>query len=398
MSEYNNYYKIAYYELKYLADEIRNKTHLSSKFPLSTLRQLVGMDEREPVFDAHHTTFLRWDGTPLQNWGDHTDYSVEKLPTSLGLPMGLQDENIIVGDNLLCSYIYKPTSGSVNSSFAYIKVMRPQTTITLKCDAQTIDWGDNTITAKTGTEKSFSHTYNFAGNYKVGINGATTLYKDFCLPYSALWRLHTNGVKALEDNALQYQANLNVLTLSASLQSIGDNCFLGVPNLNALVIPNECSVGKLEGAGIGYICGSAYSWLEPNTFKNNQNLKLLNFSTSTTTVAENCLSGCSALKRIRIPEACEKIGAGAFNGCRALEAVEIPASVSIIGPYAFQNCHGLQYIRVRATTPPTLQDSQVFKSNFAAPIYVPRGTINTYKNATNWILYSDRLKEDDFDD
>lgn len=392
-SSYNSYYKVASEDLFALTSQIRSKAHFSQKLSLGELGRLVKMDEREPLFDAHHTTFLRWDGTPLQNWGDNTTPDFSK---NIGLPFVLEEEDF-VGDDLLAAYIYRPTDGAA-TTLAYVKTLKPQTTITFKCDAGEIEWGDGTITTRTGTEKSFSHSYEFAGNYQVKLRGTTTLYKNFCVPFSALWRLHTGGVRVLEDNALQYQANLGVVTFSSSLQSIGDNCFLGVQNLNALIVPNGCSVGKLEGAGIGYICGSAYSWLKPNTFKNNPNLKMLNFSTSITGLEENYLSGCSSLKRIQIPEACEKIGAGAFNGCRALEAVEIPSSVSTIGPYAFQNCHGLQYIRVRATTPPTLQDSQVFKSDFAAPIYVPHGTINTYKNATNWILYADRLKEDDFND
>jgi hypothetical protein len=48
-------------------------------------------------------------------------------------------------------------------------------------------------------------------------------------------------------------------------------------------------------------------------------------------------------------------------------------------------------VTVNAITPPTL-GSNAFDSTNNCPIYVPAESVNTYKSATNWSTYADRIQ------
>lgn len=85
------------------------------------------------------------------------------------------------------------------------------------------------------------------------------------------------------------------------------------------------------------------------------------------------------------------IGGNAFKGCSSLSSIEIPDSVTSIGDFAFDNCSNLESITVNAATPPTL-GTNVFTYTNDCPIYVPSGSVDAYKSATNWSTYASRIQ------
>jgi hypothetical protein len=46
---------------------------------------------------------------------------------------------------------------------------------------------------------------------------------------------------------------------------------------------------------------------------------------------------------------------------------------------------------MKSTTPPTLASSGAFGEQNNAPIYVPDGSVNAYKTATNWVDLASRI-------
>lgn len=99
------------------------------------------------------------------------------------------------------------------------------------------------------------------------------------------------------------------------------------------------------------------------------------------TIIPEFLFNYSSFTSITLPETLTEIGDGAFRHC-SLTSITIPASVTSIGLYSFWNCP-LQSITVNATTPPTLNSSFLGVST-SIPVYVPEGTVDTYKAATYW--------------
>jgi hypothetical protein len=101
--------------------------------------------------------------------------------------------------------------------------------------------------------------------------------------------------------------------------------------------------------------------------------------------------GCTALTNITIPDSVTDIGNAIFRNCTGLSSITIPANVTNVGSYAFNTCTSLTSITCNATTPPTL-GTVAFDNTNNCPIYVPSGSVEAYKSATNWSTYADRIQ------
>ena len=103
---------------------------------------------------------------------------------------------------------------------------------------------------------------------------------------------------------------------------------------------------------------------------------------SVTHIESGAFSNCTSLTSINIPDNVARIDA-AFVNCSALTSISIPKNVTQIAQYAFSGCTSLTRVDVKATTPPTIF-SETFDNSSALKIYVPKGSIDTYKVADYW--------------
>ena len=84
-----------------------------------------------------------------------------------------------------------------------------------------------------------------------------------------------------------------------------------------------------------------------------------------------------------------------YYGAINAPIITIPESVTLIKDYAFGNHYGISEHHFKSKTPPTLTNVNVFSNNSAdAKIYVPKGSLNAYKTATNWSSYSSYIREE----
>lgn len=65
-----------------------------------------------------------------------------------------------------------------------------------------------------------------------------------------------------------------------------------------------------------------------------------------TAIAPRAFEGCSALRRVVLPESLRQIGEMAFSGCAHLTRVTIPGSVVRVGTLAFAKCAQLERVRI----------------------------------------------------
>ena len=95
-----------------------------------------------------------------------------------------------------------------------------------------------------------------------------------------------------------------------------------------------------------------------------------------------------------IPEDVIRIDKRAFQRSLCLETVHIPSSVKSIGQYAFLSIDTLKSIYINSTVPPVLDLSVFGEATYPlnAIIYVPEEAVETYKSATNWSAYADKIK------
>ena len=77
------------------------------------------------------------------------------------------------------------------------------------------------------------------------------------------------------------------------------------------------------------------------------------------------------------------------TGVTSISSVTIGSNVGYIYPNTFKDCTSLSSVTITATNPPILGDGAFDGTN--CPIYVPCGSVNTYKAANNWSTFADRI-------
>jgi hypothetical protein len=108
---------------------------------------------------------------------------------------------------------------------------------------------------------------------------------------------------------------------------------------------------------------------------------------------EGGFSNHTSLSSVTMSNSVRSIGDFAFYGCSALTSVTIPSGVAYVGAQAFRDCTSLQYITVESTIPPSTSTLGVymFDNTNNCPIYVPCESLGTYKTASGWGRYADRI-------
>ena len=161
--------------------------------------------------------------------------------------------------------------------------------------------------------------------------------------------------------------------IPSSVTSIGDRAFSGRCNLTSIDIPN--SVTSIGNSAF-FRCSSLTSVTIPN---------------SVTSIEEMAFRECSNLTSIDIPNSVTSIGDYAFSDCTGLTSVTIPNSVTSIGDGAFFKCSSLTSIICMAIVPPTMDKSVFSGVDKSIPLFVPAGSVETYRNTEGWNEFTNIL-------
>ena len=100
------------------------------------------------------------------------------------------------------------------------------------------------------------------------------------------------------------------------------------------------------------------------------------------------------LQNVVLSEGLDTIKSTTFEKDYSLTNITIPSTVTSIEYNAFQYCTAMKEYHFKSTTPPNLSGT----TNLTVPedciIYVPQGCAETYKAATNWATYADKIMEE----
>ena len=121
-------------------------------------------------------------------------------------------------------------------------------------------------------------------------------------------------------------------------------------------------------------------------------LTSITIPSSVTTIGEMAFDSCTSLSSVTIPSGVTSIEDWAFSNCSALTSIDIPDGVTSIGEMVFESCTSLSSVTVEATTPPTLGSDAFYGTYAYLVIYVPAGSVDTYKAANNWSTYASRIQ------
>jgi hypothetical protein len=205
-------------------------------------------------------------------------------------------------------------------------------------------------------------------------------------PYST----NVFGANIVSNNYIDGQG---IISFDGPVTTIGNNAFLNCKSLTSVTIPDsvttigynafkDCS--RLTSVNIP----DGVTTIETSTFSDCSSLTSVNIPDSITKIRNEAFYGCNSLTSVTIPDSVTSIASYAFYKCNRLTSATIGDSVTTIGSYAFYDCPSLTSVYCKATTPPSLVGTAVFDNNGSGrKIYVPTGSVNAYKSATNWSEY-----------
>lgn len=209
-----------------------------------------------------------------------------------------------------------------------------------------------------------------------------------------------NCVTEIGESAFTYyqfgKESFTSITIPNSVTSIGKSAFNGCSGLISINIPDSVtSIGNYAFADCRLLTRidipSSVSSYSVGMFRYCKGMTSHTIHQQITYIPNDCFYSCSGLMEIVIPDNVTSIGEFAFAYCTSLTSINIPSSVISIDYAAFNGCSGLTSITVNAVTPPSL-GLYAFDETNNCPIYVPSGSVDTYKTAENWSNYADRIQ------
>ena len=178
-------------------------------------------------------------------------------------------------------------------------------------------------------------------------------------------------VSCMEATVSGFKNYKNRVILLSNITAIDGWAFQDCTNLTSIEIPNSVTNMGLQ------------------VFMGCSNLINVVLPEGITGITINEFHSCRSLTSINIPSSITRINNTAFAGCSSLRSVTIPENVTSIGISAFRGCTSLTTVTLEATIPPTIQ-SNTFDDTVQT-FYVPDASVETYKTATNWANYADKI-------
>ena len=205
------------------------------------------------------------------------------------------------------------------------------------------------------------------------------------------------AVTCIPSNAFASRTMLSSITIPDGVTRINWSAFYQCVNLKSVSIPESVTV--VDGYAF-YNCQSlqeltlpeSLTYLGANVFAQCSSLRKLRIPESITAIQGSAFQGCHNLKTIELPSGLTEIGNNAFNTCESLKSITIPARVVSLGEKAFYDCYRMTEAIVLPETPPTCGKDAFSGYDTSYPIYVPAGSVEAYKSATNWSDYADRIQ------
>ena len=223
---------------------------------------------------------------------------------------------------------------------------------------------------------SLTYSYDSASqSYSVtGYSGITTADK-VVIPSTYGGPNGSHPVTSIGDSAFKSCHNLTSITIPGSVTNIGFQAFSGCNSLTSVMIPD--SVRDISNYAF-----SSCSSLTSATIGNN-----------VTSIGVQAFYGCNSLTSVTIPDSVTSISSSAFYDCSSLTSVTIGSGVTSIGNSVFNNCSNLTQLILFPLTSPTLGSSAI--PTTISKIYVRQSSKETYKTATNWKSFANKIVSDD---
>ena len=227
------------------------------------------------------------------------------------------------------------------------------------------------------------------------------------IPEDGKTRIWIHIAEGTPDNRLTFYLRFTASTANNTTVDWGDGTVETLGDTTATNYPHKYTQGgdyiivmTVNSGTIDFIGTSKSSGASIYGYRNNS-ASLYNRCRINRVIFGNNISdiyytfyNCYSLNTVVLPNI-TRIGNSVFYFCYALTSITIPSSVTKILTYAFHSCYGISEYHLKPTNPPELESTDAF-ANIPSDciIYVPQGSLNAYKTATNWSSYSSHMQEE----
>ena len=261
---------------------------------------------------------------------------------------------------------------------------------------ETDGWSRFTNIVEVGQGGNVDQVFSNNGiSYKIGknltvtvVSGYTKYVGDIVIPSQVDFIGKTYSVTSIDKSAFEDCTGLTSVKIPSSIQSIGLDAFDGTTNLTAVHISDIAAWCKITFADH---FSNPLSYAH-HLYKDGKEITDLVIPSTVTSIGGYAFYKCSGLKSIVIPNGVTTIGVSAFYGCSGLTTITIPESVTSIGETGeylgsgvFSGCDGLTSILSLNSMPPTSKEGRLISfNNETCVVWVPKGSMNKYKEAVGW--------------
>ena len=169
------------------------------------------------------------------------------------------------------------------------------------------------------------------------------------------------------------EGTIEIINLDNSASFVTSDAFGGNKTIQTVNLPYATKVGN-------------------RAFQNCKKLSQVNLPMCKT-IDDNVFYFCGSLSQVSLP-VCSTIGWDAFQGCDSLSQISLPMC-SYIGGNALWGCSLLSIITIGYSSVCRLDNSNVFGNtqitSSTGSIYVPASLVDSYKSATYWSYFSNRI-------
>ena len=207
-----------------------------------------------------------------------------------------------------------------------------------------------------------------------------------------------NGSFEFEGGIIQDSAFNNarsIQTLNTNAKEIRQYAFNHCTSLTQVSLPACISIGKMvfdTCISLTQISLPVCLYIGDYAFTDCRSLTQISLPVCSY-IDDGAFTNCSSLTQVSLP-VCSHIGNYVFQICSSLSQVSLPVC-SYIGYSAFVNCSLLNIITLGWSSVCDILESQVFNNtgitSSTGSIFVPSSLVSSYKSATYWSYFSDRI-------